>query len=678
MGGCLGAFHAQWHSLFPQSFAAKVLEEGYFPKFVSSPPLTTSPRPMDPKKGQQSLITPALEELLTKGALELVRDPSTPGWYSRIFLVPKASGGMRTVIDLSSLNKYLDPPQFSMTKNSDVRSALHKGLWAASVDLKDAYFQVPIHPAARKFFRVAWGGKVYQFKALPFGLSTAPWLFTLIVKPLVAHMHALGFQMFAYLDDWLVIGESREACQKAVDSLVTLAVSLGFRINYDKSELTPSQKFVFLGMEFDLTEGLLRPTLARLAKISDVVSRILNQPVSAREWLSFLGLLNATYDMVDLGRLKGRPLQRFLASQWKQSSGDLRDVIPVPREQETISHLKWWLRQDLLRKGVSLEPWGPSILVFTDASHFGWGGHVGEVTARGHWSPEEKKAHINLLEMWAVDRTLRELSHLLAGQHVALATDNTTVLAYLKNQGGTRSPSLSQAAARILFWCRRMRIKLSVRHLAGKRNVLADALSRSDRPIPSEWSLHPQVAKAILDLWGNPLIDLFATCKNHRTPLYVSPFPDEKAWGVDALSIRWDNLTAYAYPPTGLIAKVLEILTTARDCTIILIAPKWPAQKWYPRLLSFLTDRPRRLPSWNNLVSQPGFKTHPNIEWLALHAWRLSSNPSHVEDFLNELQASSTAPPGPRQQPSMTENGQPSRIGVLAGVQIHSLPLWPN
>ena len=73
-------------------------------------------------------------------------------------------------------------------------------------------------------------------------------------------------------------------------------------------------------------------------------------------------------------------------------------------------------------------------------------------------------------------------------------------------------------------------------YLPGARNVIADSLSRKNQILPSEWSLHPQVVKAIFRTWETPMIDLFATSKNKKLPLYVSPLPDQEAWAEDPIS----------------------------------------------------------------------------------------------------------------------------------------------
>ena len=114
---------------------------------------------------------------MAKGVLEIVSDPD-PGFYSRLFLVEKASGGWRPVIDLSPLNEFVHQTPFRMETPNSVLLAVRKNDFLVSIDLKDAYFQIPVHPSSRKLLRFVSNDTVYQFRALCFGLSTAPQVFT--------------------------------------------------------------------------------------------------------------------------------------------------------------------------------------------------------------------------------------------------------------------------------------------------------------------------------------------------------------------------------------------------------------------------------------------------------------------------------------------------------------------
>jgi hypothetical protein len=149
--------------------------EGYHPPFMS-PPLLACPRVgfSTPSQGANNhFINLEVEAMLEKGAIEEVPlFPPPPSFISNIFLVKKKNWGMRPVINLRRLNAaHLDTLYFRMETPQDVRHTFRPGDWAASIDLRDAYFHIPIHAADRKFLHFGWRGRLFQFCVLPFCLS---------------------------------------------------------------------------------------------------------------------------------------------------------------------------------------------------------------------------------------------------------------------------------------------------------------------------------------------------------------------------------------------------------------------------------------------------------------------------------------------------------------------------
>ena len=138
--------------------------------------------------------------LVEKGAVELAPLPS-PGYYSQLFVVMKASGSWKPVIDLSLLNLRVLKTSFKMETLQSVLLLVQRGDWMVSLDLKNAYLQVPIHPDSRKCLRFIASGRVYQFKTLCLGLSTAPRVFTRVMVPVSAMLHRAGIHIRRYLDD---------------------------------------------------------------------------------------------------------------------------------------------------------------------------------------------------------------------------------------------------------------------------------------------------------------------------------------------------------------------------------------------------------------------------------------------------------------------------------------------
>ena len=217
--------------------------------------------------------------MLAKGALEIARDPG-PGFYSRLFLVEKATGGWRPAIDLSHLNDFVQLMPFKMETVASVLLSVREGDFLASLDLKDAYFQIPIHGSSRKLLRFMSEGTVYQFKALCFGLSTPPQVFTRVFAAVSAWAHARGIRLLRYLDDWLVLSSSEQKAKESIRELLSLCRTLGIVINEKKSDLVPSQSAKYLGMTIDTGAGKVFPSLARVEKFPCGSGEILFHAIS--------------------------------------------------------------------------------------------------------------------------------------------------------------------------------------------------------------------------------------------------------------------------------------------------------------------------------------------------------------------------------------------------------------
>ena len=150
-------------------------------RLVSKPSLTSQPVSFAMSRRFDPRLDVAVQQLLEKRAMERVSIPDSPGFYSHLFLVPKKDGTFRPVLNVSALNKFVLLESFRLETPRTIRNAIQLEDWAVSIDLKDAYLHVPIHPSSRKLLRFVVNGNIYQFRVLPFGLSTAPRVFTIAV-----------------------------------------------------------------------------------------------------------------------------------------------------------------------------------------------------------------------------------------------------------------------------------------------------------------------------------------------------------------------------------------------------------------------------------------------------------------------------------------------------------------
>jgi ribonuclease HI len=527
VGGRLKHFLLQWQLLIQDKFAKSVVKNGYQIDWVHQPPPLTNRVMYTQLDKQSELLEKEVQEMLQKRAIEQVTNQE-PGFCSTFFLVPKKdSDEMRPVINLKGLNKFVKCPTFKMHSPSSIVRMIRKGNWLASIDLKDAYFHVPMHPRHYKFLRFAFQDKIYQFKVLPFGLSTAPRVFTKVLAPVVGFLHQQGIYLFPYLDDCLLVAENQEVLKQALVYTIQVLQSLGFLINFKKSHLQLTQRITFLGMEIDTHRSAIFLPRQKAEKLSAVAETFLRVGtyVKARYYLKFLGLMASTLMMVPSARLYMRPLQIYLNAHWNRKTMSLNHKVMIPLK--LLSVIQWWSDTQNLLKGLEFPPKKHTVIVTTDASLTAWGAHCGSQMVQGTWNPHQQAQHINLLELLAVWNALKAFLHIVKNQVVLVQTDNTSVLHYINKSGGTRSFLLCQTTWEMLQWCITHNIELRATHIPGKDNKLADNLSRN---VIShlEWELNINVANQLFHLWPTPTIDLFASFQNTkltRTSMLMHSLP---------------------------------------------------------------------------------------------------------------------------------------------------------
>ena len=237
MGGRLAHFVEKWEEITDNKWVLSIVRNGFRIPFIKIPPLSSVPIRMS--QSSSPFLREDIENLLNKRAVERVQNPETPGFYSRIFLVPKKNGKFRLILDLSLLNRYIEKQAFKMETVKSVRQAMRLNDWAVSIDLTDAYLHVPIHRQSRKYLRFVHEDQVYHFSALPFGMSLSPLIFSKLMDVIAAFLRQRAISVFPYLDDWLIKNLIHNRLIDAKICIQTIQ-SLGFLPNLKKSDLFPA------------------------------------------------------------------------------------------------------------------------------------------------------------------------------------------------------------------------------------------------------------------------------------------------------------------------------------------------------------------------------------------------------------------------------------------------------
>ncbi|CAK1602664.1 unnamed protein product [Parnassius mnemosyne] len=425
----------------------------------------------------------------------------------------------------------------------------------ANIDLKDAYFCLPIHSTSCKFLRFYFSNKLYEFQVLPFGLSSAPYVFTKLMKPIVTYLRKQGFSSVNYLDDFLCIENSFEKCEQNVKATCKLLESLGFIINYNKSKLIPEKNCKFLGFILDSENYVLGiPEVKRNDLYKKLKTFCKAKTCTIRCFASLIGSLIAVCPAIPYGMLYTKRLERlkFLALQANKGNYDSKLVLG----SDIIEDFTWWenhihISTNPIREAKYKKE------IFTDASLTGWGVVCNNEKLHGYWNNKDKKHHINYLELKAIYFALQCLCKDLRDCQILLRCDNTTAISYINRMGGIQYPHLNNLARKIWQFCENKNIFIFASYIPSTENYLADRESRKINE-STEWELHGHAYKEIIARLGSPCIDLFASRINTKCKLFVSWHMEPNCWAVDAFTISWKNLYFYAFPPFSLILKCLR------------------------------------------------------------------------------------------------------------------------
>ncbi len=312
--------------------------------------------------------------LLAKDAIEPVPPAEIKsGFYSPYFIIPKNGGGLRPILDLRILNRALHKLPFRMLTQRRIFQCIHPFDWFAAIDLKDAYFHVSILPRHRPFLRFAFKGRAYQYKALPFGLSLSPRLFTKVVEAALVLLREAGIRVLNYLDDWLILAQSRALLCEHRDTVLSHFSRLGLLVNREKSKLSPTQRISFLGMELDSVNLTARLSIERAqSMLSCLESFQHKRAVPLKHFQRLLGHMAsaAAAAVTPLGLVHMRP--RWLhdrVPRWAWRQGTYR-VSVTPSCRHTFSP---WSDLAFLWAGVPLAQVSRHVVVMTDAFTTGWG-----------------------------------------------------------------------------------------------------------------------------------------------------------------------------------------------------------------------------------------------------------------------------------------------------------------
>ena len=337
-----------------------------------------------------------MNSLLSKGAIKQI-PKSQAKFVSRLFTVPKKSGGLRPVINLKPLNQFLHLQTFKMEGLPDLKVLLEPNDFMITIDLSDAYMTLPIEEESRNYLCFQFQDQMFQFCVLPFGLNDAPRAFTKTLKPPVGTLRSLGFKLVVYLDDIILAASTRDLCIYQGQILIKTLENLGFVINMEKSNLVPSQVVLFLGFVVDSKKMSFSLPDSKIQSIRLSAQTLLNQPkVSLRKLSQFIGMCNASRTAVLEAPLHYRSIQNQLTSTLRSQPITQQNYdVKICLNSHSREDLTWWVKNLKTNCSRPIHPPPVDLSIMSDASDLAWGAHLESVRIQGFWRSYQFSWHIN-------------------------------------------------------------------------------------------------------------------------------------------------------------------------------------------------------------------------------------------------------------------------------------------
>ena len=298
-----------------------------------------------------------INRLTSRGVIKPISD-SENGFVSSIFLREKKENKHRLILNLKEFNENVVYRHFKMDNLKTALNMMRHNCFMVSIDLSDAYYSVPVALTDQKYLLFKFEGQLYKFVCLPNGLSSAPRIFTKLLKPVFSALHKQGHQIMGYLDDSFLMGDTFEECKKSVIATVKLFTKLGFQVHPDKSNLFPSQEIHFLGFILNSKNMTVTLTDEKQTKIVEYIKVLENKKdLKIRDLAKLLGMCEAALPAVQFGRLHMWNLLKIKNNALKMSKGDYKNKCRL----NDASHieLKWWIKNVSYKNRINTPP--PSI-----------------------------------------------------------------------------------------------------------------------------------------------------------------------------------------------------------------------------------------------------------------------------------------------------------------------------
>ena len=270
---------------------------------------------------------------------------------------------------MTNFHLHVEYNKFKMDTLQSILKLVTPGCYMATIDLKDAYYSVPVAQERRKYLRFIWRSKLYQYTCFPNGLSPAPRLFTKLMKP--AHLRCQGRIVSGYIDNTYLQQQLFNDALNSLNACKSLFSSLGLLIHPEKSLHIPSQIATVLGFIINSLEMTISITTEKKTSLLELCHKTMqSDQITIRDLARLIGKIVSSFPSAAYGPLFYLDLEMAKTEALKLERGNYDSTMVLSDNMK--SELQWWV--DNLETATSpISNGNPDIVIDTDASLIGWG-----------------------------------------------------------------------------------------------------------------------------------------------------------------------------------------------------------------------------------------------------------------------------------------------------------------
>ncbi|KAK3103157.1 hypothetical protein FSP39_016878 [Pinctada imbricata] len=583
----------KWVETGASSYCIEVIQSGY------KLPFRNLPEGVSLKNNRSALDNPEfviqeINELLQKGCVSEIT--LKPKIINPLTVAYNKKGKPRLVLDCRHINMHLFKFKYRYEDSEVARDIFEKGDFLFSYDLKSAYHHIPIYVDHRVYLGFSWnfGNKTryFVYNVLPFGLSTAGFIFSKVTRHFVKHVRSMDIKLVMYLDDGLAGSCSYSEALRISELVKTELQSFGFLLAHDKCDWEPKQVAQWLGFQWNLEEGIIRVTSDRVHRVLSLLREILRQVGRGQVLFSAKLIASLVGQIISTKAVIGDEVRRSTRYLYFCIEGRASWNSKVKLSTEAIKEMTFWNENidKLNAHGAHLKsfslPDESDFQLFSDASNTGFGGFLiqtdslysqdiesaqqqgcddrdqvhGSLISRGRdqvhgsWTSSESVKSSTWRELESVHRIIQTKSVELGNSNVKVISDNKNVCHILRV--GSKTNELQNIANDIFESCKENRITIFPCWVPRNENQEADSLSRmSDR---DDWGLSQSVFNTLEVRYGPHDYDRFACHYNNKCQRFSS-----KVWcpgtnGVNAFMHSWSGYNNLIVPPPSMAAEAIN------------------------------------------------------------------------------------------------------------------------